>query len=109
MLCQLEFLLASALFLLFVMPFFVYGWLPYLFTLLSTLVWVHQIGSTARMKRSLNFEEDQLVEPFIADHPFVWFLRDNDSGMWIFLGRHIEPIFIRADPDLTSTHHNDEL
>nr|CAH0111245.1 unnamed protein product [Daphnia galeata] len=66
-------------------------------------------GSTARMKRSLNFEEDQLVEPFIADHPFVWFLRDNDFGMWIFLGRHIEPIFIRADPDLTSTHHNDEL
>jgi hypothetical protein len=29
MLCQIEFLLASALFLLFVMPFFVYGWLPY--------------------------------------------------------------------------------
>ena len=82
-----------------------------MFTLLSTLVCVHQIGrpSTARMKRSLNFEEDQLVEPFIADHPFAWFLRDNDSGMWIFLGRHIEPIFIRADPDLTSTHHNDEL
>ena len=103
MLSPLEFLLASALFLLFVMPFFVYGWL------LSTLVWICQIGSTARMKRSLNFEEDQLVETFIADQPFVWFLRDNDSGMWIFLGRHIEPIFFRADPDLTSTHHNDEL
>jgi len=80
-----------------------------MFTLLFTLVWVRQIGSTCRMKRSLNFEEDQIVEPFIADHPFIWLLRDNDSGMWIFLGRHVNPVFIRVNPEITSTHHYDEL
>jgi hypothetical protein len=88
--------------------FVVYGWLPHVhFAFYVGLG--SQIGSTSRKKRSLNFEEDQIVDPFIADHPFMWLLRDNDSGMWIFLGRYVDPILIRAIPEITSTHHNDEL
>ncbi|XP_059353101.1 leukocyte elastase inhibitor-like isoform X1 [Daphnia carinata] len=66
-------------------------------------------GSTTRMKRSLHVMEDQLAEPFIANHPFMWFLRDNGTGTWIFLGRLVAPRFIRFDPEMTPDRHNDEL
>ena len=38
-------------------------------------------GSTIRLKRSLNIEEDQLAEPFIAEHPFLWLLRHDATAM----------------------------
>ncbi len=63
-------------------------------------------GSTIRLKRSLNVEEDQLMEPFIADHPFLWLLRHDVTGVWIFLGHLVEPLSIR-DSEITSCH--DEL
>lgn len=77
--------------------------------LLFTLVWIRETGSTTRMKRSLHVVEDQLAEPFIADHPFLWLLRDNNTGTWIFLGRLVEPCFIRFGPEMTPDRHNDEL
>lgn len=66
-------------------------------------------GSTIRMKRSLPSVADQLPEPFIADHSFMWLLRDNDTGTWIFLGRLVEPRFVSADAEITPVRHNDEL
>ena len=79
----------------------------YLF-LLSALIWVRQY-STVRLKRSLNIEEHQLAEPFIADHPFLWLLRHDTTGMWIFLGHLVEPLSIHDYPEITPSHHVDEL
>ena len=50
-----------------------------------------EIAGVVRLKRSLDFEQDEPVEPFVADHPFLWWLRDNDSGLLLFIGRLATP------------------
>ena len=45
-------------------------------------------ASVVRMKRSLDIDGE---EPFVADHPCLWALRHNPSGLWLFLGRLSQP------------------
>jgi serpin B len=35
--------------------------------------------------------EDEPVKDFVADHPFIFLIRDNDSGSLLFMGRVADP------------------
>lgn len=41
-----------------------------------------------RMKRALPLED---YEDFIADHPFLFFITNNEGSVIIFLGRYAQP------------------
>lgn len=80
-------------------------------TCLSLLVFVltftriREIGGIVRLKRSLSVEE--LPEPFIADRPFVWLLRHEITGAWIFFGRIVN--ILNPNPVTENTRTVDEL
>jgi len=44
-----------------------------------------------RLKRSMEVFDDEPVEPFIADHPCLWLLRYNPTGVLLFVGRLSRP------------------
>lgn len=60
------------------------------------MVEVHEEGTKAAaatsvvMSRSLPFNQPMAVE-FRADHPFIFLIRDNRTGMILFLGRLVNP------------------
>ena len=70
-----------------------------------TFTRIREIGGIVRLKRSLSVEE--LPEPFIADRPFVWLLRHEITGAWIFFGRIVNTL--NHNPVTENTRTVDEL
>ena len=60
---------------------------PFLLLLGSAFVFSVAV---VRMKRSLALD-DEVETPFIANHPCLWMLRHNPSGLWLFVGRLSQP------------------
>lgn len=65
-------------------------------------------AAVVRLKRSLEVFDDEPVEPFIADHPCLWFLRHKHSGVLLFVGRLSHPQNI-PDSILHESAGRDEL
>jgi serpin B len=43
------------------------------------------------MKRAMAPQNQQEIPVFRADHPFIFLIRDNDSGAILFAGRVVNP------------------
>ena len=41
----------------------------------------------------VGIEDTEMASNFIADRPFIYIIRDNESKMILFIGRYVWPIF----------------
>lgn len=59
-------------------------------------LFAYESAGVIRLKRSLNVDDEEELEPFVADHPCLWLLRHNPTGMWLFVGRLARPADISS-------------
>jgi serine protease inhibitor len=52
---------------------------------------VNEEGTTAAAVTATHVRTKSMTPSFLADHPFLFLIRDNRSGSILFLGRLVDP------------------